>query len=220
MARCSRQRISRGSSMADQSLVMPALAAHGTSTLPAVEVESLQCRAQGRRGLRRRPRLQGRVPRHSSKAGASRCASSATTRSATSRAACSPRSASMPCSTNGDPEAAGIVHGAIESFAQELGAGDAPLPQAQGVEGRRTPDHRRRLQRQPGRRARDRPRLGDPEGRQDQDRHRDHPQRSRRGGPARVGRISRRPGYSRPTTPSSPSISAAPTSAPASSSSI
>ena len=54
-------------SMAEQKTeqkTLPAVAAHGSLRLPAVEIDSYNIEAQGRRGLHRRPRQQRRVSRH------------------------------------------------------------------------------------------------------------------------------------------------------------
>ena len=121
--------------------------------------------------------------------------------------------------TEGDPEAAGIVQGAIEDFAQELA-----LVIRRFLKLKAWRDTERIVigggfRAQPGRRARHRPRRRHPQGRQDHDRSGADPQRAGRGRPDRRRASGAAPGCSRRTTRSWRSTSAAPTSAPAWSSS-
>jgi hypothetical protein len=148
--------------MADQGPVMPALAAHGASRLPAVEVANYNVELKDDEGFvgdraskgafrtfienwRKPLRDLGHDPFDDEP-------SDVLTKKRLDALL-----------SNGDLEAAGIVHGAIESFAQELALVTRRF-QAEGVERHRTPDHRRRFQRQQGRRTRDRAGFSDPEG--------------------------------------------------------
>ncbi len=89
--------------------------------------------------------------------------------------------------TKGDPEAAGILHGAIEDYSQELA-----LVIRRFLKLKAWKDTERIVigggfRAQPGRRIVDRPRRRDPEGRQDQDRSGSDPQRAGRSRTARRG---------------------------------
>jgi hypothetical protein len=111
--------ISRVTYMADQALAVPALAGHGSSTLPSVEVEAHNVELEDDEGFvgdrackgafrafieswRKPLREIGHDPFGDEP-------SSVLTKKNLDALL-----------TNGDPEAAGVIHGAIESFAQEL----------------------------------------------------------------------------------------------------
>ena len=170
--------------MADTA-TLPSIAEHGASRLPSVELDSYnielkddegfigdraskrafrdsrqlaQARAQGRRRPVRRRAERGDLQEDARR----RCSPRATPRPP---ASCRARSRNSPRSWRWSSAAS----------------------QDQGLEGHRADRGRRRLPRQPGRRAGDRPHRGDPQGRQGADRARADPQRSRRGRPDRRG---------------------------------
>ena len=105
--------------MADQAPVIPALAAHGTSRLPAVEVESYNAEIKDDEGF-----VGGRACKSAFRAFIEnwrkplRDLGHDPFGDEPSGVITKKRLDSLLA--NGDPEAAGIVHGAIESFAQEL----------------------------------------------------------------------------------------------------
>jgi predicted NBD/HSP70 family sugar kinase len=105
--------------MADQAPVIPALAGHGTATLPAVEVESYNVEVKDDEGFIGDRASKGafrefieswRKPLREIGGDPFGDETSSTLTKKHLDALL----------TNGDPEAAGVVHGAIESFAQEL----------------------------------------------------------------------------------------------------
>ena len=167
-----------------ETATLPSIAEHGASRLPSVERRQLQHRAEGRRRLHRRPRQQGRVPRHhrelaqAAAQGRRRSVRQGAERRDFQEDARRPAGQGRP---RGRRHRAGRDRGIFPG----AGAGHPPLSQDQGLEGHRADRGRRRLSRQPRRRTGDRPHRGDPQGRQGADRAGADPQRSRRGRPDR-----------------------------------
>ena len=153
----------RGSSMADTA-TLPSIAAHGAIAPAVGRARQLQHRAQGRRRIHRRPRQQGRVPRiienwrkSLRKAGDDPFGdepSEEITKKELDDAAGQGR-------PRGRRHRAGRDRGILPG----TGAGHPPLSQDQGLAGHRADRDRRRLSRQPRRRAGDRPHRRDPQGR-------------------------------------------------------
>jgi hypothetical protein len=81
---------------------------------------------------------------------------------------------------HGDPEAAGLMQGAIEQFAQELALVIRAVPYSQGLERHRATGNRRGLFPQSPRRAGDRPSVCYSKGRRNKAPDCGHPQRTRR----------------------------------------
>ena len=86
----------------------------------------------------------------------------------------------------GEPEVAGLIQGAAEEFAQRLASVIRRFMRLKAVAGRGAHRGGRRLSREPHRRARHRPRLGDPEEPAHRRHARSDPPPSRRGGADRL----------------------------------
>ena len=106
--------------MTDQTTTLPALPVHGGKRLPAVEVDSYNLETKDDEGFLGDRVNKGCVPRHSGGLAQAAAQEAATIRSARSRAKTSARRRSTSLLASGDPEAAGVVQGAIEDFAQEF----------------------------------------------------------------------------------------------------
>ena len=178
--------VTRGIPMADPITTLPSIAAHGAMRLPSVELDSYNVELKDDEGF---------IGDRASK-GAFRDIIE-NWRKSLRKAGDDPigdepseditKKELDTLLAQGDREAAGIVHGAIEDFSQEFALVIRRYPQAQGLEGHRAHRGRRRLSRQPGRRTRDRPHRRHPQGRRNRHRSRSDPQRSRRGRPDRRG---------------------------------
>ena len=141
----------------------------------------LQSRAARRGRFRRRPRQQGRLP--GARRGGARAAEGGRRRPARRDAdrrnrPQAPRQAARHRRARGGRAHPGRRRGVRKS----AGGRDPPLHAPEGVAGRGARRGRRRISREPHRRARHRPRLGDPEERGDRRHARPDPQPSQRGG--------------------------------------
>jgi hypothetical protein len=111
--------ISRVTCMADQTLVAPALAGHGSSMLPSVEVEAYNVELEDDEGFVGDRACKGafRAFIESWRKPLREIGHDPFGDEPSSMLTKKNLDALL---TNGDPEAAGVIHGAIESFAQEL----------------------------------------------------------------------------------------------------